>query len=65
MSETYEIKKKYAYFSGKKKDWIPWEEKYLAKSKRYGHKDLLMSKVTIPKSSDILVADEGDALIKI
>jgi hypothetical protein len=65
MSETYEIKQKYVYFSGKKKDWIPWEEKYLAKSKRYGHKDLLMSKVTIPKSSDILVADEGDALIKI
>jgi hypothetical protein len=36
---SYEYKKKYSYFSGKKKDWIPWEEKYLAKSRRYGYKD--------------------------
>jgi hypothetical protein len=66
MSETYyDTKKKYVYFSGKKKDWIPWEEKYLAKSKRYGYKDLLLGMITIPKSSEILVAGEDDDLIKI
>ena len=62
MSETYyDTKKKYVYFSGKKKDWIPWEEKYFTQSKRYGYKDLWLGKVTIPMSSDILVADEEDA----
>ena len=54
MSESYDKKKKFVYFSGKKKDWITWEEKHLAKSKRYGYKDLLMGKLTIPKSTEIL-----------
>ncbi len=68
MSEamsSYEYKKKYSYFSGKKKDWIPWEEKYLAKSRRYGYKDLLLGKLAIPKSSDILDPDEDEDKLKI
>jgi hypothetical protein len=51
----------------KKKDWIPWEEKYLAKSRRYGYKDLLLGKLTIPKSSVILdpVEDEDEYKIQV
>jgi hypothetical protein len=51
---SYKYKKKYSYFSGKKKDWFPWEERYLAKSRRYGYKDLLLGRLSIPKSSNIL-----------
>jgi hypothetical protein len=55
MSESSDKKnKKTVYFSGKKKDWITWEEKHLAKSKRYSYKDLLLGKLSIPKTSEIL-----------
>ena len=43
-------------FPGKKKDWINWEEKFLSKAKRRGYKDLLLGKVEIPKSTDVLIA---------
>jgi hypothetical protein len=62
---TYEYKKKYSYFSGKKKDWIPWEEKYLAKSRRYGYKDLRLGRLTILKSSELLNPVEDEAELKI
>ena len=68
MSETtssYEYKKKNVYFSGKKKDWTSWEEKYLAKSKRYGYKSLLLGRETIPKSTDILDPVQDEDKIKI
>ena len=47
-------------FSGKKTDWSTWEEKFLAKSKRRGYKELLLEKdgVQIPKSTETL--DEKD-----
>jgi hypothetical protein len=64
---SYEYKKKYSYFSGKKKDWIPWEEKYLAKSRRYGYKDLLLGKLMIPKLSNILdpVKEQEECKIRV
>jgi hypothetical protein len=40
-------------FSRKKKDWISWEEKFLAKSKRQGYKEILLGKVEVLKSTDI------------
>jgi hypothetical protein len=36
-------------FSGKKDEWTIWSEKFLAKAKRSGFKDVLLSKVNIPK----------------
>jgi hypothetical protein len=67
VSTSYEYKKKYSHFSGKKKDWIPWEEKYLAKSRRSGYKDLLLGRLTIPKSTEILdpVEDEDELKIRV
>ena len=48
-------------FSGKTKDWAIWEEKFLAKAKRMGFKDVLLGKVIIPKSTEILDETvEGD-----
>ena len=41
-------------FSGKTKDWPVWEEKFLAKAKRKGFKDVLLGKYKIPKSTVIL-----------
>ena len=41
--EKNEISIKVIGFSGKKKDWITWEEKFLSKAKkRCGCKDLLL-----------------------
>jgi hypothetical protein len=56
---SYEYNKKYY--------WIPWEEKYLAKSRRYGYKDLLLGRLTIPKSSKLLdpVEDEEELKIRV
>jgi hypothetical protein len=65
LSSYEEYKKKYSYFSGKKKDWIHWEEKYLAKSRRYGYKDLLLGRLTIPKSSKLLDPVEDVEELKI
>jgi hypothetical protein len=44
---------------------MPWEEKYLAKSRRYGYKDLLLGRLTIPKSSELLDPVEDEAELKI
>jgi hypothetical protein len=41
-------------FSGKKKDWDAWEEKFLAKAKRKGYKGVLMGTNQIPQDSEIL-----------
>jgi hypothetical protein len=41
-------------FNGKKRDWDPWEEKFLARAKRRGYKHILLGKETIPDSSEIL-----------
>lgn len=54
-------------FSGKKQDWSGWEERFLAKARRKGFKDILLGKVTIPKSTATidLTTDAGKALQKI
>ena len=57
--EKNEISIKVIGFSGKKKDWITWEEKFLSKAKRRGYKDLLLGKVEIPKSTAVLTVVSG------
>ena len=51
MSERNEISIKVIGFSGKKKDWVTWEEKFLSKAKRRGYKDLLLGRTEILKST--------------
>ena len=42
-------------FSGKKKDWDFWEEKFIARASRRGYKEVLTCKPTeIPKDSEVL-----------
>jgi transposase InsO family protein len=55
-----EISIKVIGFSGKKKDWITWEEKFLSKAKRRGYKDLLLGRTEIPKSTAVLIAVVDD-----
>jgi hypothetical protein len=59
-AKYYEMTIRVITFSGKKKDWIAWEEKFLAKSKRRGYKDVLLGKATIPKSTESLDPDDPD-----
>jgi hypothetical protein len=40
-------------FCGKVDEWPIWSEKFLAKAKRYGFKDLLLGKLSIPKLYDV------------
>jgi hypothetical protein len=51
-------------FSRKKKDWISWEDKFLAKSKRQGYKEILLGKLEVLKSTDIFdpAIDEQDKI---
>jgi hypothetical protein len=48
-------------FSGSKDEWPTWSEKFLAKGKGSGIKDVLLGKVLIPKSSEVFEenTDEG------
>ncbi len=55
--EKNEFSIKVIGFSGKKKDWITWEEKFLSKAKRRGYKDLLLGRVVIPMSTADLTWD--------
>jgi hypothetical protein len=58
--EKNEISIKVIGFSGKKKDWITWEEKLLSKAKRRGYKDvLLLGKVEISESNTVLTVVSG------
>ena len=54
-------------FSGRKEDWPSWNEKFLAKAKRSGIKDVLLGKVEIPSSLDIIdeKTEEGKKLLRI
>ena len=45
-------------FSGKKKDWDAWEEKFLAKARRRGYKRILLGEAKIPNDSVVLDPDE-------
>ena len=54
-------------FTGKKEEWSTWSEKFLAKARRSGIKDILLGKLTIPKTSDEIneKTDEGKTMMKI
>jgi hypothetical protein len=54
-------------FSGSKDDWPTWSEKFLAKAKRSGIKDVLLEKVLIPKTSEVFYEkkDEGRRMMKV
>jgi hypothetical protein len=54
-------------FSGSKDEWATWSEKFLAKTKRSGIKDVLLGKVLIPKSSEVFdeKTDEGKRMLRI
>ena len=41
-------------FSGIKEDWSIWSERFLAKAKRHGYKDVLLGKEVIPKSNEVI-----------
>jgi hypothetical protein len=41
-------------FFGRKEEWLTWSEKFLAKAKRSGIKDVLLGKLQIPKTSEEL-----------
>ena len=54
-------------FTGKKEEWSTWSEKFLAKARRSGIKDVLLGKVTIPKTNEEIneKTDEGKIMMKI
>jgi hypothetical protein len=41
-------------FSGKKQEWSAWEERFLAKARRKGFKNLFLGRETTPKSSAVI-----------
>jgi hypothetical protein len=54
-------------FSGSKDEWPTWSEKFLAKAKRSGIKDVLLGKVLMPKYSEVFdeKTDEGKRMLRI
>jgi hypothetical protein len=47
-------------FDGKKTSWVAWEEKFLAKARPKGYKDILQGKTIIPQTN--LSEEEESAL---
>ena len=60
-----EMSIKVIQFLGKAKDWAIWEEKFLAKAKRRGFKDVLLGKVAIPKLTEVLDEQKDTDKLKI
>ena len=54
---------KVIHFSGKKTDWAVWSEKFLARAKRRGYRDILLGKERIP-TDDEEPADTASAASK-
>jgi hypothetical protein len=54
-------------FSGRKEEWPSWSDKFLAKAKRSGIEDVLLGRVEIPTSLDVIdeKTDEGKRLMRI
>jgi hypothetical protein len=52
-------------FHGKSEEWPTWSKKFLAKSRQYGFKDVLLGKVKIPKTDEVydMELEEGKKLI--
>jgi hypothetical protein len=53
-------------FCGKVNEWPVWSDKFLAKVKRYGFKDLLQGKLSIPKFDESFDkdSDKGMKMLK-
>jgi hypothetical protein len=47
-------------FYGKSEEWPTWSKKFLAKSRRYGFKDVLLGKVKIPKTDEVYDMDSEE-----
>jgi hypothetical protein len=54
-------------FPGRKEDRPSWNEKFLAKAKRSGIKDIMLGKVEIPTSLDVIdeKTEKGKKLLRI
>ena len=52
-------------FNGKKQEWEPWEEKFMARVKRRGYKHILLGKEMIPKSTETLDETKDSEKIQI
>ena len=54
-------------FSGRKEEWPSWNEKFLANAKRSGIMDVLLGKIKIPTSLDVIdeKTEEGKKLLRI
>jgi hypothetical protein len=52
-------------FYGKSEEWPTWSEKFLAKSRHFGFKDVLLGKVKIPKKDEVydMESEEGKKFI--
>jgi predicted NACHT family NTPase len=52
-------------FYGKSEEWPTWSKKFLAKSRRYGFKDVLLGKVKIFKTDEVydMELEEGKKII--
>jgi len=51
MSESNNKAIRVISFNGKQSDWAIWEEKFLARARRRGYKDLILGKTAIPADS--------------
>jgi hypothetical protein len=56
-TSEYYSSKSVVIYNGKKKDFSSWEEKWLAKAKRKGYKEVVLGSLPIAKNSDLM---EGD-----
>ena len=45
-------------FNGKKQNWSSWKEKFLARAKKKGYKDVLLGKIEVLKDSVIIANDD-------
>ena len=51
MSENNKRSIRILPFNGKQENWSIWEEKFLARAKRKGYKNILLAKEVAPKDS--------------
>ena len=56
MDDTEKSMIKIAPFSGKQSDWSVWREKFMARAKRKGYKDILLGNTKVPAESETLTS---------
>jgi hypothetical protein len=61
-TSKYYSSKNIVSYNGKKKDFAAWEEKWLAKAKRKGYKEVVFGDVPIADQFDLM--EDGDAAAK-